>query len=212
MGIKGTFDSPWKIRNEVERMIILPWVRLLFAINGISWGRGWRIHGAPIIQKHRKSVMRFGNGLGLRSSVRSNPLGPNRPSILCTWQDAAILEVGDYFRMTGGTVCAAKRIIIGDNVALGANSTVIDTDFHPLDPKVRQVQPQLGKSAPVIIEDNVFIGMNCIILKGVRLGKGCMVGAGSVVAKDVPAGSTVSADTLGIIRKAHPQGANSCAS
>ena len=187
--IQDALNTPWKIRNEIERIIILPWVRLMFAVNGIPWGHRWRIHGMPIIQKHRKSVMRFGNGLGLRSTGRSNPLGPNRPTILCTWRPNAMLEVGDDFGMTGGTICAAENITIGNHVKIGANTTVMDTNFHPLDPDIRRIRPQNAKTAPIAIEDDVFIGMNCIILKGVRLGKGCVVGAGSVVTKDVPAGS-----------------------
>ena len=201
MAIRAAFETPWKIRNEIGRWIVLPRVRLLFAANGIPWGRSWRFHGVPILQKHRKSLMGFGDGLGLRSSVRSNPLGPNRPVILCTWQEGATLEVGDHFGMTGGTLCAAEHIAIGHHVKIGANTTVMDTDFHPLDPEIRRVHPQKANTAPVVIEDDVFIGMNCLVLKGVRLGKGCVVGAGSVVTKDVPAGTMVAGNPARIVGK-----------
>ncbi len=181
-----SLDTPWKIWNELERWWTYPQARFQFALNGIAWGRGWRFYGLPIIQKHRHSTMTFGDGLQLRSAVRSNPLGPNHPVFLTTWQMGAILEIGYNFGMTGGTLCAAEKISIGHNVAIGANSTIADTDFHPLAFRQRDLTPENGQTAPIIIEDNVFIGMNCLILKGVTLGQGCVIGAGSVVTKSVP--------------------------
>jgi acetyltransferase-like isoleucine patch superfamily enzyme len=79
-------------------------------------------------------------------------------------------------------------VTIGDNVAVGTNSTIVDTDFHPVDPRLRRENPAKAKTAPVVIEDDVFIGMNCLILKGVTIGRGGVIGAGSVVTKSVPPG------------------------
>jgi acetyltransferase-like isoleucine patch superfamily enzyme len=194
-------DTPWKIWNEIWRWIAYPRVRLLFALNGIAWGSGWRVHGVPIIQKHRHSQMIFGPGLGLRSSVRSNPLGPNHPVVLTTWQAGAVLEIGANFAMTGGTICATKRIIIKNNVTVGANTTIADTDFHPLHPEVRRLHPQEAQTAPILIEDSVFIGTNCLILKGVTIGQGSVVGAGSVVTKDVPPNVIAAGNPARIVRE-----------
>ncbi len=184
--ILGALRTPWKITNALGRFLIEPRMRWIMASNGIRWGRGWRFYGAPIIQKHRASRMSFGRGFSLRSTPQSNPLGVNHPVILSTLQAGAVLEIGDDFGMTGGSICAAERIVIGDNVAVGANTTIVDTDFHPLHPQDRLRDPQGGKTAPVVIEDNVFIGMNCLILKGVRVGRNSVIGAGSVVSRDVP--------------------------
>jgi acetyltransferase-like isoleucine patch superfamily enzyme len=194
-------NTPWKIWNELWRWLAYPWVRLVFALNGIVWGKGWRCYGVPVIQRHRQSRMSFGPGLQLRSSLRSNPLGPNRPVFITTWQPGAVLEIGANFGMTGGTLCAAEKIAIGNNVAVGANTTIVDTDFHPLDPTERRLRPAEAKTAPIFIEDDVFIGMNCLILKGVRLGQGSVVGAGSVVTKDVPPGSIVAGNPAQVIRR-----------
>jgi acetyltransferase-like isoleucine patch superfamily enzyme len=84
---------------------------------------------------------------------------------------------------------------------VGANTTIVDTDFHPLDPTERRLRPAEAKTAPIFIEDDVFIGMNCLILKGVRLGQGSVVGAGSVVTKDVPPGSIVAGNPAQVIRR-----------
>ena len=191
MGNNKIWDTPWKVQNELRRRVLYPMVRLIFAWNGISWGRGWRIFGLPIIQKHRRSRMNFGPGLQLRSFVRSNPLGPNHPVLLTTWRKESCLEVGANFAMTGGALCASSRIIIGSNVTVGANSIIVDTDFHPIGPEGRRMNPAEGKTADVIIGDDVFIGMNCLILKGVTIGRGSLVGAGSVVTKNVPPGMIV---------------------
>jgi acetyltransferase-like isoleucine patch superfamily enzyme len=201
MTAKQAWDTPWKIRNELSRWLTYPHVRLLFALNGIPWGHGWCFYGVPIIQKHRHSVMRFGSGFSLRSSTRSNPLGPNHPVIICTWQAGAVLEIGANFGMTGGILCAAERITIGDNVAVGANTSILDTDFHPLDPEQRRVKPSEARTGAVVIEDDVFIGMNCLILKGVTIGEGSVVGAGSVVTRGVPQGVLVAGNPARIIRE-----------
>jgi len=193
-------DAPWKAHNELWRWLVYPQARLLFAVNGISWGRGWRLYGVPLILKHRRSRIAFGPGLQLRSSLRSNPLGPNHPVILATWQPGAVIQAGACFGMTGGVLCAATRIAIGNNVTVGANTVVVDTDFHPLDPTERRLKPSGGRSAPVEIGDDVFIGMNSLILKGVTIGRGSVVGAGSVVTRDVPPYAVVAGNPARVVR------------
>jgi acetyltransferase-like isoleucine patch superfamily enzyme len=196
----GAQETPWKAINEVERYLIWPLARLRFAAAGIAWGRGWRIYGMPIIQKHQRSTLRIGPGLSLRSTVRSNPLGPGRPAILCTWTAGAILRIGADFGMTGGSIVAAESVLIGDRVMMGADSIITDTDFHPLDPARRQTNPADGATAPVRIEDDVFIGMRCLILKGVTLGAGCVIGAGSVVTQSIPAGAVAAGNPAQVLR------------
>ena len=199
--LSEAMHTPWKASNQLASWLTYFPARLLFALHGIPWGRGWHFYGLPIIQKHRQSVMLFGSNLNLRSSVRSNPLGPNHPVILCTWNPDAVLTVGDNFAMTGGSICAAERILIGDNVTVGANCTIADTDFHPLRPEERTQHPQDGKSSPVLIDDEVFIGMNSLILKGVTIGCGSVVGAGSVVTRDVPPHVVVAGNPARVLKE-----------
>ena len=194
-------DTPWKVWGELGRALAYPSIRLLFAVNGIPWGRGWRFYGVPIIQKHRHSTMSFGSGLQLRSALRSNPLAPNHPVILATWGEGALLEVGDNLAMTGGTLCAAERIAIGNNVAIGANTIVMDTDFHPLDAALRRLEPSRGATRPVVIEDDVFIGVNCLILKGVTIRRGSVIGAGSVVTGSVPPHVVAAGNPARVVRE-----------
>lgn len=194
------FNTPWKITNKLITWLSFPVTRLSFLMAGISWKKGWCLVGKPTILKHRASRMIFGDYLQLRSTLLSNPLGPNHPVILCTWQPGAILVIGSHFGMTGGTVCCAERITIGDHVTVGANTTIVDTDFHPLDPDERKSHPAEAKTAPILIEDDVFIGMNCLILKGVTIGKGSVIGAGSVVTKSIPPGVVAAGNPARVIR------------
>ena len=176
---------PWKAGNEIRRLLILPFAAL--ALRGCKLGAGWRCYGLPVIQRHRGSQIRIGRRMNLRSSLRSNPLAPNHPVIISTRRPGARLQIGADFGMTGGSLVCDERITIGDRVWVGANSVIADTDFHPLDPAARAAQPLAAQTAPVTIEDDVFIGMNALILKGVTIGAGAVIGAGSVVSRDVPA-------------------------
>lgn len=193
-------DMPWKAVNELERLLLLPLARLQFALAGVAWGEGWKLYGLPIIQKHRRSTLTIGVHLELRSTARSNPLGPHRPVILSTRRPGAVLQIGDRFGMTGGSIIAEERVIIGHRVTVGANTIIADTDFHPLDALRRQHAPIDGATAPIVIEDDVFIGMQCLILKGVTIGRGSVIGAGSVVTRDVPPGVIAAGNPAAVIR------------
>ena len=137
--------------------------------------------------------------------MHSNPLGPNHPVVLATWRQGACLDVGADFAMTGGVLCAAERITIGNHVVVGANTTIVDTDFHPLEAMGRKVNAAAGRSAAIVIEDDVFIGMNCLVLKGVTIGRGSMIGAGSVVTRDVPPGVIVAGNPAKLVRDLEPE-------
>jgi acetyltransferase-like isoleucine patch superfamily enzyme len=198
---KEWLDTPWKMTNFVLSRLAIPKSRLRFFLAGVPWGKGWRLYGVPIIQRHRRSVMTFGPGLQLRSLTRSNPLGINHHVLLATIREGAVLEVGENFAMSGGSICAAGHVSIGNNVAIGANTTIVDTDFHPLDPQKRREARAAGAILPVIIEDDVFIGMNCLVLKGVTIGRRSVIGAGSVVNKSVPPGVVAAGNPARVVRE-----------
>lgn len=197
-------DAPWAALNEVRRILAQPFYRLLFAILGVPWGKGWRIHGMPIIQRYRGSQILLGDGLALRSWRTSNPLCPSHPVVLATRARGAVIRLGRDVAITGATLVAAERIDLGDRVSLGANVVVVDTDFHPLDPVARAEQREGGRHAPVVIEDDAFIGMNTIVLKGVRIGARSVVGAGSVVTSDIPPDVIAAGNPARVIRSLHP--------
>ncbi len=184
--VRAVIDAPWLGVNGVRRLLAAPYIRAGFALHGVAWGNRWHIFGMPIIQRYRGSTIELGDGLTLRSWTAANPLAPNHPVVLATRSSKAVISVGNDCGFTGSVLVAVEKIEVGNRVVVGANVTIADTDFHPLSARDRARNFNDGQYAPVCIEDDVFIGMNSIVLKGVTIGHGSVVGAGSVVAKDVP--------------------------
>jgi acetyltransferase-like isoleucine patch superfamily enzyme len=199
--VRLALATPWKARNEIERLLLIPFAWLSLNGAGINIGTGWKWYGLPIFQKHRDSSIVIGKNCNLRSTRRSNPLAPNHPCVLSTRRPDANLTIGDDFGMTGGAIVCEEKITIGQRVTMGANSIITDTDFHPIDPVWRYQYPSDGKTAPVIVEDDVFIGMQVLILKGVTIGKNSVIGAGSVVTKTIPAGVIAAGNPARVIRE-----------
>jgi acetyltransferase-like isoleucine patch superfamily enzyme len=112
--------------------------------------------------------------------------------------------IGDFTLLNGALIMAEEKIDIGSHCLVSWNVGIADSDFHPLEPAQRMIdaqalapffkdrppRPKL-ETAPVKISDNVWIGMNAVILKGVTIGENSVVAAGSVVTKDVPANTVV---------------------
>jgi acetyltransferase-like isoleucine patch superfamily enzyme len=143
----------------------------------------------------------MGDGLTLRSWPRSNPLAPTAPVVLSTRRADAAITVGDGCGFTGTTLVAADRIAIGDRVLVGGNASIVDFDFHPLTPEARAEAINAGAAAPIVIEDDVFVGMEALVLKGVTIGEGAVVGAGAVVTQDVPPRTVVAGNPATVVRK-----------
>src|SRR5438094_5781742 len=112
--------------------------------------------------------------------------------------------VGDFTLLNGALIMADEKIEIGSYCLISWNVGIADSDFHPLEPaqrlidaralapyfKDRPARPKL-KTAPVKIANNVWIGMNAVILKGVTIGENSVVAAGSVVTKSIPPNTVV---------------------
>jgi acetyltransferase-like isoleucine patch superfamily enzyme len=197
--IRELLRMPWRITNEMRRRLAYPYIRCAFAYHGVSWGRDWRILGMPIIQRHRASDIILGDGLSLRSWPRTNPLVPHHPVVFATRAADAVIRVGDDCGFSGTTFVSSHSIDIGDRVQIGSNASVVDTDFHPLRPDERRRNFNDGATAPIVIEDEVFVGMESLILKGVTVGRGSVVGAGSVVSRDVPPGTVVAGNPAAVV-------------
>ncbi|MCO6496348.1 MAG: hypothetical protein J5I50_01670 [Chitinophagaceae bacterium] len=145
------------------------------------------LKGLPIISKAKGSRIIIDKGCILVSKSKFNVAGINHPVILATLSSGAVIKIGRS-GFSGSTICAAKEVIIGDDCAFGVNSCVYDTDFHPVDADRRINQQSIfdAACAPVSIEDKVWMAANSIVLKGVSIGEGAVIGAGSVVTADIP--------------------------
>lgn len=92
-------------------------------------------------------------------------------------------------------------VTIGDNVLFGPNVSLL-TPSHPLDYRDRNPGPKgdCEFGDPIVIEDEVWLGGNVVVLGGVRIGKGSVIGAGSVVTKDIPAGVVAVGNPCHVLR------------
>ncbi len=94
---------------------------------------------------------------------------------------AAVIRIGDGTFLNGTRISCESLVEIGRDCIL-ADCRILDSDFHGTDPENRHEH----RTAPVVIEDNVWIAINAVILKGVRIGAGSTITPNSVVAEDVP--------------------------
>jgi acetyltransferase-like isoleucine patch superfamily enzyme len=171
----------------------------LLALPGVFWRARLRIRGAqvagnvdiigaPHIRIERGATLVMSDGVRLFSSRHMNPLAGNSPCILWLVTPQAQIELGRDVGGSGITLCAAKRIEIGEGTILGACAMVIDTDFHLPAPGWKWGDNAAETARPVKIGRGCFIGARAIILKGVTIGDGAVIGAGAVVSSDVPPG------------------------
>lgn len=149
------------------------------------WDKTWRFHSLPLIQKNQDSLIMIGKGFVACSNAKNNTIGVFQKVILKTCGRGASLIIGDNVKISGAVISSMAHISIGNNVLIGSGVLITDNDAHPIHPDLRHDDNRILKS-PIVIEDNVFIGARSIILKGVSIGEGSIIGAGSVVTKNVP--------------------------
>jgi acetyltransferase-like isoleucine patch superfamily enzyme len=125
--------------------------------------------------------------------------------------------IGDFTLLNGALIMAEEKIEIGSHCLVSWNVGIADSDFHPLQPaqrlidaqalapyfKDRPARPKL-KTARVKIADNVWIGMNAVILKGVIIGENSVVAAGAVVTKSVEPNVVVAGNPATVVKKFEP--------
>ena len=123
------------------------------------------------------------------------------------------INIGKYCYVGEGTrIWSAQNIFIGDRVLISHNVNIFDSDTHPLNANLRHQQFKSIITSghpkeidlleePVHINNDVLIGCSSIILKGVTIGKGAIIGAGSVVTKDIPPWTIVAGNPATIIRE-----------
>lgn len=185
--IRNIFFIPFKIVNY-----------FLLKISRVNYKR-IQINGIIFIINSGK--IHFGNDIKINSSKFKNIIGGDTRTSLVV-KKGAILNLGNNVRISNTAIYCAERIEIGDNVFIGGSTKIWDTDFHSLDYIQRNATPNDGyKTKPIIIEDNVFIGGFSIILKGARIGKNSIIGAGSVVSKAIPSNEVWAGNPARFIRK-----------
>lgn len=118
-----------------------------------------------------------------------------------------VIEIGDNTMLNGVCVTAYKKVSIGRNCQIASCTLITDTDFHPVDPKIREkevlgykIDYNLVAKKEVTIGNNVWIGWGTTILKGVTIGDNTIIAAGAVVVTDIPA-NCLAAGNPAIVKK-----------
>ena len=135
--------------------------------------------GLLFASKAKGSGMSIGRNCRFMNWSMGNLIGLNHRCIIATGNKEAKLTIGNNCSFSGVSLWCFYSITLGNNVRVGANVTIMDGDAH-------QDDPRAGKNKPIVIEDNVWIGGNVVVKKGVKIGHNSIIGMNSVVTKDIP--------------------------
>ena len=134
-------------------------------------GRRARTRGAPYIVNHGRIII--GDDFNLSSRIVASELATGHQ---------ATIEIGNEVSINFGALISALRLVkIGNHVNIGPYTVITDSDFH--DPRDRFAPPE---GVPTVIEDNVWLGVRVIVLKGSHIGRGSVITAGSLVSGRIP--------------------------
>lgn len=156
--------------------------------NNCTIGKKSLFNGIPIIEISKKSLVIIGNNFSVNSGNNFNQIGRNQPSYIVTYEDSKLI-IGNNVGISSTAIICFNEIIIEDNVKIGGNTVIYDSDFHSLNVDDRCNIPEIRKNIickPIQIKRNVFIGAHSTILKGVVIGQNSIIGAGSVVRCSIP--------------------------
>lgn len=164
----------------------------------IHYGNRVRID-APVRIGGGKGTLRIGNDVWLGWDA-AQKLG--KGTILLQPRSAgAVIDVGAHTQMSNNvTIVAMGKISIGEHCLIGDMTSIIDCDFHEIEPDIRG-SGGVGPIEPVSIGDNVWVGSRVMILRGVVIGNNSVIGAGSIVTKSIPPNSLAVGIPARVIRE-----------
>lgn len=175
--------------------------RVVLWINGVEFDQSVFVSGRIFIRNEGK--IRIGVGTRINSASWTNPIGGNDRTYLQIMR-GGVLQIGDNSAISNTAITVAESVNIGRNVFIGAGCKIYDTDFHPIEAEFRfgdTVDITRTKTKRIIIEDGAFIGGHSIILKGTHIGENSVIGAGSVVAGNIPANEIWAGNPARFIKK-----------
>lgn len=187
------FNFPVAIHTRIWPRMNL----LLFRLHGIQHGKNLRVFNKVFL--NIKGEMKIGDNFMLISGDGINASAANQKASIFVAENARVI-IGNNVGMSSTRMWISNKLTIGDNVKIGACCLIIDTDAHQIDYMQRRKGEGHIKSAPITIGDDVWIGAHCIVLKGVTIGARSIIGAGSVVTKDIPADCIAAGNPCRVIR------------
>lgn len=152
---------------------------ILLRCKGVKTGGFVFSAGLLYLAKEKGSEVVIGEKCRFMNLSIGNLIGLSHRCIIATGSKCAKLIIGNNCSFSGVSIWCFEKISIGKRVRVGANVLIMDGDAH-------QDDPRAGANAPIVIEDNVWIGGNTIVLKGVTIGKNSVIGAGSIVTHNIP--------------------------
>lgn len=123
---------------------------------------------------------------------------------LSVWSDRQVsgrIQIGDYSIICPGVrISSASKIMIGDNCMLASGVYMTDSDWHDI-----YNRTAFGKTDPINIADNVWIGDSVIVCKGVSIGENSIIGAGSVVVNSIPPACVAAGNPARVVKRLDPR-------
>lgn len=182
------------IFNKINLILWTTYNRINMSLRGINYGSNSKFFGRTKFFKGGNSIIVIDKNCTFRSKSTSNLIGINRPCIISTFGNNCKITIGDNSGFSGTVIGCFKEITIGNNVLCGANTLITDFDWHPDDPRS-------GKPKSVHIGNNVWLGEGVKVLKGVSIGENSVIGAGSIVVKNIPANVIAAGNPCRIIKE-----------
>jgi len=164
--------------------------RLKGSLFGVFIGKRMRCYGTVHLFRNPKSLIHIGNDVSIvSSSKRCTSSSLFAPTKLRTLSPTARIVIDDFVGLNGTSIVArSKTVRIGKGTIIAPNCVIMDSDFHAVwPPENRIMNPVFEKDADVLIGNNVWLGSQVMILKGVTIGDNSVICAGSVVSHDIPA-------------------------
>jgi len=170
---------------------------------GVGVGKDITVSGPINLSIHWTSTVFVGNQCRINSGFNVNPVGGHRKTGIYVGPGAN-LRIGNSVGISNTTIVCMNSIEIEDHAYIGGGCQIYDTDFHSLDHKLRGSKEDCPSNLPILLGENCFIGGHSIVLKGVSIGDGSVVGAGSVVTKSIPKNELWAGNPARFIRKLNP--------
>lgn len=150
----------------------------------VKFGTNLKVVGK--IKLHGSGKIIIGDNVSINSTSNVNPVAGGSKTHLRA-EGNGVLKIGNNVGISHSAITVMDSVTIEDNVLIGSNCMICDTDFHSIEYEHRmEKQDTHVKTLPVLIKEGAFIGARSIILKGVTIGQHSVVGAGSVVTKNIP--------------------------
>lgn len=191
------------IKSTVKKWLVLfPHLksRLLFCSQRVRYPKSSDIKGR--IRLVNRGTVTIGDGCIINGKNKYNPIGCGNGCNIIAERGAEIV-IGECLGMSNATIVSRCSVTVGDRVLIGGGVKIYDTDFHSLDHRYRGTAEDKTHAVcrPVVIGDDVFIGADSFILKGVTIGDRAVIGCGSVVTKDVSADEIWAGNPARCVRK-----------